>query len=97
MIRRISVWTRLACASALALALATPAYAAPDAWITTKVKMALITSENAPAKRVDVDTEGKRIGVRIEVDLSRPLGIATYNTTAAIKNIQIKPVDGAAK
>ncbi len=47
-------------------------------------------------QRVDVDTEGKRIGVRIEVDLSRPLGIATYNTTAALRDIKIKPVDGPA-
>jgi hypothetical protein len=47
-------------------------------------------------QKVDVDTEGKRIGVRIEVDLSRPLGIATYNTTAAVRDIKIKPVDGAA-
>ncbi len=47
-------------------------------------------------QRVDVDTEGKRIGVRIEVDISRPLGIATYNTTAALRDIKIKPVDGPA-
>ena len=32
---------------------------------------------------VDVDTKDKRISVRIEVDLSKPLGIATYNTSAA--------------
>ncbi len=48
------------------------------------------------AQKVDVDTEGKRIGVRIEVDLSRPLGIATYNTTAAVRDIKITPVDGPA-
>jgi hypothetical protein len=47
-------------------------------------------------QRVDVDTEGKRIGVRIEVDLSRPLGIATYNTTAALRDIKLKPADGPA-
>jgi len=47
-------------------------------------------------QRVDVDTEGKRIGVRIEVDISRPLGIATYNTTAALRDIKIKSVDGPA-
>ena len=46
---------------------------------------------------VDVDTEGKRIGVRIEVDLSRPLGIATYNTTAALRDIKLRRVEGAAK
>jgi osmotically-inducible protein OsmY len=61
MTRRIRFWTRLAGVSALALALAGPAAAAPDAWITTKVKMALITSENAPARRVDVDTVDGRV------------------------------------
>ncbi|MBI1368136.1 MAG: DUF1080 domain-containing protein [Planctomycetes bacterium] len=40
---------------------------------------------------VNVDTTDKKIGIRIEVDLSRPLGIATYTTTGAIKNIQFKP------
>lgn len=69
-----------------------------DRWYKIRVRVTdgKIAAWIDDKQRVDVDTEGKRIGVRIEVDLSRPLGIATYNTTAAIKNIQIKPVDGAA-
>ena len=39
---------------------------------------------------VDVDLKDKRIGTRIEVDASRPLGIATYQVTAAFKDIQLK-------
>jgi hypothetical protein len=39
---------------------------------------------------VDVDTEGKMIGIRSEVYDSLPLGIATYWTTGAIKNITLK-------
>ena len=39
---------------------------------------------------VDVDTEGKKLSVRVEVDPSRPLGFATYRTKAALKNIRIR-------
>jgi hypothetical protein len=72
---------------------------ASDRWYKVRVRVTegKIQAWIDDKQRVDVDTEGKRIGVRIEVDLSRPLGIATYNTTAAIKNVQIKPVDAAAE
>jgi hypothetical protein len=36
---------------------------------------------------VDVDTTGRRIGIRIEVEESRPLGIATWRTEGAVRNI----------
>jgi hypothetical protein len=39
---------------------------------------------------VDVDTAGHKIGIRFEVELSQPLGIATYSTTGAIRNIRLK-------
>ncbi|MBN1508784.1 MAG: DUF1080 domain-containing protein [Sedimentisphaerales bacterium] len=39
---------------------------------------------------VDVDITGRKVGIRIEVDLSQPLGIATYATTGAIRNIRLK-------
>jgi len=39
---------------------------------------------------VDVDITGRKIDVRIEVELSKPLGIATYSTTGAIRNIRLK-------
>jgi hypothetical protein len=39
---------------------------------------------------VDVDITGRKIGVRIEVELSKPLGIATYATTGAVRNIRLK-------
>lgn len=35
----------------------------------------------------------KRISIRPEVDLSRPLGIASWRTTAAIRNIRIRPIE----
>jgi hypothetical protein len=39
---------------------------------------------------VDIDTTGRRIDIRLEVDLSQPLGIATYSTTGAIRNIRLR-------
>ena len=39
---------------------------------------------------VDLDTTGKQIGLRSDVDVSKPLSIMTYNTTGAVKNIYMK-------
>ena len=38
---------------------------------------------------VDVDITDRKIGIRLEVDLSQPLGVATYATTGAIRNIRV--------
>jgi hypothetical protein len=39
---------------------------------------------------VDADITGKNIDIRIEVEESKPLGIATYDTAGAVRNIQLK-------
>jgi len=39
-------------------------------------------------KVVDVKTTGRTISIRIEVERSRPFGIATYRTTGAIRDIR---------
>ncbi|HWN96261.1 MAG TPA: DUF1080 domain-containing protein [Methylomirabilota bacterium] len=39
---------------------------------------------------VNFETEDKRLSIRLEMESSVPLGIATWNTAAALKNIQIK-------
>jgi len=39
---------------------------------------------------VDVETTGREIDIRPEVDLSKPLGIASWRTTAAIRNIRLE-------
>jgi Domain of Unknown Function (DUF1080) len=41
---------------------------------------------------VDVDTTGKRISTRAESELSRPLGIASWQTTGAIREFRIRPL-----
>jgi hypothetical protein len=39
---------------------------------------------------VDLDTKDHRFSIRLEVELSRPLGIATYNTTGALRDIKVQ-------
>lgn len=46
---------------------------------------------------VDLPIGGRRISVRHEVELSKPLGIATYATTAEVRNIRWRPVPGPAE
>ncbi len=39
---------------------------------------------------VDLSIAGKRLTVRDDIDLSKPLGIATWRTTAAIKQVRLR-------
>jgi len=39
---------------------------------------------------VNIDTTGRNIDIRPEVDLSQPLGVATWVTTGAVRNIRLK-------
>ena len=42
-----------------------------------------------------VDTRGKKVGTRSEVNLSKPLGLATYVTTGAVRGIRVRPLTPA--
>jgi len=42
---------------------------------------------------VDLDTVDRKLSVRFEVEPSRPLGIATWQTGAALRNISIRKVE----
>lgn len=55
--------------------------------VVTDVKIEAWIDEE---KVVDIATTGKKISVRPEVTLSKPLGIASWNTTAGIRNIRLK-------
>ena len=46
---------------------------------------------------VDADTKDRKISVRYEVEASQPLGIASYQTTAAIKNIRLRKIESPKK
>lgn len=39
---------------------------------------------------VDIDITGRKIDTRSEVDLSQPLGIATWQTAGAVRNIKLR-------
>ena len=41
-------------------------------------------------KVVDIVHAGRKLSIRSEVDLSQPLGIATWLTKAALRNIELK-------
>jgi hypothetical protein len=42
---------------------------------------------------VDQEITGKRISTRIEVELSKPFGFCTWQTTGALRNIRIRELD----
>jgi hypothetical protein len=42
---------------------------------------------------VNIDITGRKIDIRAEVDLSQPLGIATWQTTGAIRNIRLRRLE----
>lgn len=45
-------------------------------------------------KVIDVDTTDKKIGLRFgDIELSKPLGLATYQTTAAWRNIKVRKLE----
>jgi hypothetical protein len=65
---------------------------AKDRWYRIKVR---VTKERIESwiddKRVvDANTKGKQIDIRIECELCRPFGIATYSTTGAVRNIRVR-------
>jgi hypothetical protein len=65
---------------------------ADDRWYKIRLR---VTKEKIEAwldkeKIVNLATKDRRISVRSEVELSRPLGFATWNTTGALKNIELR-------
>lgn len=61
-------------------------------WFAIRVR---VTATNISAwidgdRVVDADTEGRSISIRPEVEASQPLGIASWSTTAAIRNVRLR-------
>lgn len=63
-----------------------------DRWyrIRLRVTQTKIEAWIDDEKFVDVKTEGRKIGIRWEVEKSVPLGIATWRTTGAIRNFKME-------
>ncbi len=62
-----------------------------DHWyhIRLAVSSASIKAWIDSTRVVDFATEGRKLSIRPEVELSRPFGIASWNTTAALRNIKV--------
>lgn len=67
-----------------------------DRWYSVKLRVTAKKLETwlDGEKVVDVETTGRKIGTRPEIDLCRPLGLASYQTTAALRNIRWRPITG---
>jgi hypothetical protein len=68
-----------------------------DTWYTIRLR---VTPEKIETwiddeQVVDLPTEGRKLSIRPEVSLSRPFGIASWRTTAALRNIIIKELPGS--
>ena len=64
-------------------------------WYHIRVR---VTDENISAwidgkQVVDQNIKGKKISTRNEVDLSKPLGISAWQTTAAFRNLRIRKLE----
>jgi hypothetical protein len=48
-------------------------------------------------KLVDLDTDGLRLGIRIECNACRPFGIATWDTAGAVRDVRVRLLTEAEK
>jgi Domain of Unknown Function (DUF1080) len=60
----------------------------------TKTKMEVWLDDK---EEVSVDYTDKKVGIRIEVELSKPLGFTTYRTTGAIRAVKLMRLDEGVK
>jgi hypothetical protein len=72
---------------------------ARDRWYPVRIR---VTGDRIVAwidddKVVDVGTEGKKVGIRVECAACKPFGFCTYNTAGAVRNIRIRPLTEAEK
>ncbi len=70
-----------------------------DRWYLVRIR---VTGERIVAwidddKMVDVGTEGKKVGIRLECAACKPFGFATYGTTGAVRNVRVRALTDAEK
>jgi hypothetical protein len=63
-----------------------------DQWYRFRIR---VTKEKIMAwiddeKVVDLATKGKKIGIRVECEVSRPFGVCTWRTTGAVRDIKVR-------
>ncbi|MCI0378357.1 MAG: DUF1080 domain-containing protein, partial [Gemmataceae bacterium] len=70
-----------------------------DQWYRVRIR---VTKDRIQAwiddkEAVDADTKGKKISIRVECDLCRPFGVATYSTVGAVRDIRVRMLTAAEK
>jgi hypothetical protein len=70
-----------------------------DQWYRVRIRVTKdrIESWIDKEKLIDVDTTDKKISIRFECDQCKPFGIATWNTTGAVRDIRVRPLTEAEK
>jgi hypothetical protein len=70
-----------------------------DQWyrIRIRVRPKRIEAWIDKEKLVDLDTTDRRIGIRLECNRCKPFGIATYQTTGAVRDIRVRMLSEAEK
>lgn len=65
-----------------------------DQWYRFRIRVTKTRIESwIDSKQVvDLDTRDKKISIRIECDLCKPFGIATYRTTGAVRDLRVRPL-----
>ncbi len=63
-----------------------PYYSTPDSTVTDTHIQAWLDNEQI----ANVEYTDKQISVRIEVELSRPLGLSTFQTEGHVRNFKLK-------
>lgn len=66
-----------------------------DRWYSIRLR---VTTEKIEVwiddrKTIDLKLEDRRFSIRIEVEESKPFGIATWRTTGAVRNLRIRALD----
>jgi hypothetical protein len=61
-------------------------------WYTVRVRVTerKIQAWLGDTALADVDYSDKKVGIRLEMELNKPLGVATYNTQAALRNFKVR-------
>jgi hypothetical protein len=64
----------------------------PGRWYTTRIRVTPAKIEAWLDERqiVDFELKGNTVDIRIEVDASRPLGVAAWQTKAALRDIRLR-------
>jgi len=73
------------------------AYNAVGAYGNEQVKTPHINVWIDGKSAFECDIMGRKVGIRPEVELSKPLGVATWNTTACLRNIYVRKLPKASE